>query len=147
MGQFIPMLQQKSFISAMMIANSKGQEYMLLRDESNWLTRSTDRNKYGDKVLWKRWSNTGDLLEEWREESDYDPRQRPWFKGALSATDEENIYWTEPYTFFTKNKPGITASISWQKTSDDETGYVAGFDILLKDCSILRSKEYSIWII
>jgi hypothetical protein len=130
-GQFIPMLRQNSFISAMMIANSKGQESMLLRDEANWLTRSTDGSKHSGKVLWKSWSNKGDLLKEWWEDSDYDPRQRPWFKGALSAPDEENIYWTEPYTFFTKKEPGISVSTNWQK--DDDVFYVAGFDILLKD--------------
>ena len=137
MGQFIPMLHQNNFISALMIANSRGQEYMLLRDEGNWLTRTTDKKKYVDTVLWKRWSNNGNLLEEWREESDYDPRQRPWFQGTLSTEGENEIYWTEPYIFFTKNEPGITASASWQKSVASDTTYVAGFDILLKDIATI----------
>lgn len=144
MGQFIPMLQQNTYISALIIANSKGQEYMLLRDNGNWLTRSTDRNKYADTILWKRWSSTGELLKEWTEESEYDPRQRPWFKGALSLQEADAIYWTEPYTFYTKDVPGITASVSWQRKGDNETRYVAGFDILLDDIgAILNSLTVS----
>ncbi len=135
MRQFIPMLQENSFISAMIIANSKGQEYMLLRDEGGWLTRSTDKKKYRDEVLWKLWSSSGELLKEWTENSDYDPRQRPWFKGALSMGSDGEIFWTEPYSFYTRNEPGITASISWRSKNNEETVFVAGFDILLVDIS------------
>jgi hypothetical protein len=139
LAQFIPMLQQNSFISALMLADSEGREFMLLRDDGNWLTRSTDRSTHGDQVLWKRWSTHADLLEEWREESDYDPGKRPWFLGALSMPDEDDIHWTEPYTFFTGKEPGITASISWKIPPDDAASYVAGFDILLKDIGSLFS--------
>lgn len=139
LAQFIPMLQENSFISALMLADSEGREFMLLRDGDKWLTRSTARSNYGDKVLWKRWSTHSDLLEEWSEESDYDPRKRTWFMGALSTQDEDEIHWTEPYTFFTRNEPGITASISWKTKPDDAASYVAGFDILLKDIGVLFS--------
>lgn len=133
MGQFIPMLQQNNFIYALMIANSKGQEYMLRRDEGRWLTRLTDRGKSSKKLLWQRWSSTGELLEEWSEASDYDPRQRPWFKGALAVEQEGTIYWTEPYAYFTGGEHGISASVSWHQSTDSATSYVAGFDILIKD--------------
>ena len=140
LGQFIPMLQQNSFISGLMLASSKGQEFMLLRDGEQWLTRSTDKNSFGDLVLWKRWSAQGDLLEEWREASEYDPRKRSWFQGALTAQGEGAIHWTEPYTFFTRNEPGITASISWKKTAGDNTSYVAAFDILIEDIGSIFNK-------
>jgi hypothetical protein len=138
--QFIPMLQQNSFISGLMLASSKGQEFMLIRDGGQWLTRSTDKNNLGNRVLWKRWSAQGDLLEEWREDSVYDPRKRTWFQGALTAQEEDAIHWTEPYTFFTRNEPGITASISWKKTAEDNTSYVAAFDILIADIGSIFNK-------
>ena len=133
LAQFIPMLQQNSFISGLMLGSSEGREFMLLRDGEKWLTRSTDKNRYGDLVLWKQWNTQGNLLEEWDEESHYDPRQRSWFLGALATEGEGTIHWTEPYVFFTKKEPGVTAAIGWQKSPGDKTSYAAGFDVLLKD--------------
>jgi PAS domain S-box-containing protein len=37
----------------------------------------------------------------------YDPRSRPWYQ---SARDELTSIWTDPYIFFTSQKPGITAA-------------------------------------
>lgn len=37
----------------------------------------------------------------------YDPRARPWYKGALTTDD---IFWSDPYIFYTSQKPGITIS-------------------------------------
>ncbi|MGA6925751.1 MAG: PAS domain S-box protein, partial [Desulfosarcina sp.] len=43
------------------------------------------------------------------EESDdadlYDPRNRPWYRKAIA---ENRIVWTDPYIFYTSQKPGIT---------------------------------------
>ena len=35
----------------------------------------------------------------------YDPRERPWYQKALAF---KQIVWTDPYIFFTSQKPGIT---------------------------------------
>ncbi len=35
----------------------------------------------------------------------YDPRLRPWYKKAL---EKKKIVWTDPYIFYTSQKPGIT---------------------------------------
>ena len=35
----------------------------------------------------------------------YDPRKRPWY---LKAAEEKRIVWTDPYIFFTSQKPGIS---------------------------------------
>lgn len=37
----------------------------------------------------------------------YDPRQRPWYRGALES---QGIFWTDPYIFYTSQKPGVTIS-------------------------------------
>lgn len=37
----------------------------------------------------------------------YDPRVRPWYKGAIAEND---IFWSDPYIFYTSQKPGITIS-------------------------------------
>ncbi|MEJ1937090.1 cache domain-containing protein, partial [Nostoc sp. NIES-2111] len=38
----------------------------------------------------------------------FDPRTRPWYRGALEAA---GIAWTEVYVFFTSRAPGLTVSV------------------------------------
>jgi PAS domain S-box-containing protein len=37
----------------------------------------------------------------------YDPRKRPWYQKAIK---EKDIIWTDPYVFFSSQKPGITTA-------------------------------------
>ncbi len=58
------------------------------------------------RLVWR--DKTGAAVAESMDPEDtYDPRQRPWYKKAL-ATGE--IIWTDPYIFFTSQKPGITVA-------------------------------------
>src|SRR6185295_18020987 len=41
----------------------------------------------------------------------YDPRTRPWFKGAH---DTKDVFWTGVYIFFSDKKPGVTVSTRTQ---------------------------------
>ena len=48
-------------------------------------------------------------------ESDYDPRARPWYKGAIDLPPGpsgagDGVFWTAPYTFYTAAAPGMTAA-------------------------------------
>jgi two-component system, cell cycle sensor histidine kinase and response regulator CckA len=40
----------------------------------------------------------------------YDPRLRPWYRKVL---EKRGIIWTDPYIFFTSQKPGITVAAPW----------------------------------
>ena len=55
----------------------------------------------------------------------YDPRVRPWYKKALA---KKQIVWTDPYIFFTSQKPGITIAGPAYDESDALKGIV-GVDI------------------
>ena len=58
------------------------------------------------RLVWR--DRTGAAVAESMDPEDtYDPRQRPWYIKAL-ATGE--IIWTDPYIFFTSQKPGITVA-------------------------------------
>ena len=58
------------------------------------------------RLVWR--DKTGAAVAESMDPEDtYDPRQRPWYQKAL-ATGE--IIWTDPYIFFTSQKPGITVA-------------------------------------
>ena len=64
-------------------------------------------------------------------DSKYDPRVRPWFKGA-KATGK--IFWTEPYIFSENGKPGITVACPIYNKDKTLKGVVAA-DITLDGLS------------
>ncbi len=54
-------------------------------------------------------SATGELLQRSRDFQDtFDPRERPWYQ---SANTKGRQVWTEPYVFFSSQKPGITTAL------------------------------------
>ncbi|MCB8837406.1 sensor histidine kinase [Aurantimonas sp. VKM B-3413] len=47
------------------------------------------------------------LSERVDDADSYDPRTRPWYEGAKASRD---VVWTDPYIFFTSQRPGITVA-------------------------------------
>src|SRR5690606_463282 len=83
------------------------------------LERATDgewRNRLSDVARWsaKRrqlsWRGTEAPRAQWME-GEYDPRLRPWYLGATTLVREADVYWSDPYVFFTSREPGITAAV------------------------------------
>jgi PAS domain S-box-containing protein len=66
----------------------------------------------------------------------FDPRQRPWFEKAIK---DRAIVWTDPYIFFTSQKPGITIAGPIFR-SDGELQAVVGVDIEIEQLSTFISK-------
>jgi hypothetical protein len=128
---FIPTLKNVPQLFSLLIANGRGQEYLLRRDGEGWQSRSCDPLRWPGKVLRQSWQEGEPVGEGHFIESDYDPRQRPWFKGALTGVGESEIFWTAPYRFFSDGQTGITASLSW--TAQGVVPYVIAFDVLLCD--------------
>jgi class 3 adenylate cyclase len=134
---FLPMLENSNTVSSVLIANDLGDEFMLLKQDSIWITRTTKRGSLKDKPVRYAWIDrdghksvlSRDTLAE-----AYDPRGRPWFKLAMENPNESGINWTSPYIFFTTRQPGMTASIKW---TDPATGvqYVCAIDLLMSDLS------------
>jgi hypothetical protein len=132
---FIPMLDQFPWVTSMMIATDQGVEYMLLREGVTWVTRETDDGGHPGRVRWRRWSagasKSDSLVADWWEDSDYDPRNRPWYTAAIETEpDERGIYWTRPYAFFTTKQIGVTLSRKWTTRGGERT-HVAGVDVPL----------------
>lgn len=129
-------------ISSAMLADLSGHELMLLQNQDQWLSRETRADDWADEVREQRWSQNTKSVTTWKDLK-YDPRLRPWFKGALQVLEKRgedtpspppaNVYWTEPYTFFTTRAPGITAAMAFTNPRQ-ETNIIA-FDILLSDIS------------
>lgn len=142
---FQPIIREHAHVSSALVADSHGQEFLLLKQPDRWVNRLTQREKWGPKSKWAEWEEQrpNDLEYEWRE-LDYDPRLRPWFQGATLRykqmqtipdlfASEEGIHWTAPYTFFTTREPGITAAVTYEDTGS--VTRVVGFDILLTEIS------------
>jgi len=74
------------------------------------------------------------------EESDphdtYDPRQRPWY---IKSLHEKAIVWTDPYIFFTSQKPGITIAGPIFEESD-RLKAIVGVDIEIDQLSTFIGK-------
>ena len=126
-GHFIPALRYLPQISGLVIADEGGAEYFLLRDGGHWRSRQREGGDSG-LVTWQRWDTDGRLMETWEENLDYDPRERPWFKEALAALPADEITWSEPYVFFSRQVPGVTAAAAWPS---EATGRVVAIDVEL----------------
>jgi signal transduction histidine kinase/CheY-like chemotaxis protein len=66
----------------------------------------------------------------------YDPRVRPWYKKAKQLDD---IVWTDPYVFFTSQKPGITIAGPVHREDGSFKGIV-GVDIRIDQLSTFIGK-------
>jgi two-component system sensor histidine kinase/response regulator len=132
----LPLIRNRPEIDGALFANDDGQEIFLLRTERGWDNALTDVVKHPAAQRWVHWDGAGRFLGEETRGSDYDPRRRPWFIGALALTSDDGVYWTEPYVFFTLRELGITTSARW---TDPHTRkrYVIAFDITLRNLSRL----------
>ena len=135
---FIPLIKTSNSISSIMIANEKGDEYMLLKKDSLWMARITKNGSKDELPLEYYYTideNGKDIfIKKKISERNYDPRERPWFKLALNSSNDTISHWTSPYTFFTTKQPGITASTKWYDTKSKQY-YVVCMDVLISDLS------------
>ncbi len=129
--RFIPALATVEQIEGLLIARDDGAEYFLLRGATSWLMRTRPPGDGPAQVLWQRLDDAGRAVEQWQERSDYDPRTRPWFQGALALRDADKIYRTKPYVFFTRKVPGLTAAVRYGTGEGVDGTYVFAIDLLL----------------
>ncbi len=127
-GRFIPVLRGLPRASALVLADTDGRSFYLGRDGEAWLSRSLDP---GGKGVWRLWDETGKPMAGHEGDSDFDPKARPWFQGALDLEDTPGIYWTRPYLFHTKQTPGVTGAVSYRIPDDEQRGFVLGLDLPL----------------
>jgi adenylate cyclase len=127
-------IQMKPQISSINISNELGQSLLLIHQQDQWVSRITDIKNWGKNAHWIYWDENRQIIrDEWKE-SDYDPRDRVWYQGAMDRLARESVYWTSPYEFHTTHQPGISASTAFvRKTAEKQRSIVISFDILLVD--------------
>jgi adenylate cyclase len=115
------------------IADTKGNFLMPKRmSDGSIHTKRIERTDAATRVTWRRRNLQGEVMAvEHDENDDYDPRVRPWYRGAVSGW---KLYWSDIYIFFTDQKPGVTASLPII-ADDGELRGVLGLDIDLERLS------------
>ncbi|MEI6892809.1 MAG: RNA-binding domain-containing protein [Pontiella sp.] len=124
-----PIFGREHLLYGISMADVTGNSFYVTVEEAGF--RSNQIEGSGDQrtLVSTHWSESFEPSEDAPVSSEYDPRNRPWFTPALVR---ESIFWTEPYTFFTAQQIGITASVSYLRKKDNKQVVVA-FDILLDD--------------
>jgi two-component system sensor histidine kinase/response regulator len=124
----LPLLLQVPEISSVQVANSRGDGFLILELPSKHIrNRIVSRKNWGDQTLWFDVNKAGiPTSPDWRT-LDYDPRKRSWYVG-LEDLPYGEVYWTEPYVFYTTKDLGITASIKWENNG---VHYAIAYDVLL----------------
>jgi adenylate cyclase len=126
-------LANLSQISIFNVADTRGNFFMVKKmNDGSFHTKIIDRTQKTPQVTWIRRDKSGQELEvETTIDDSYDPRNRPWYAGALES---RQVYWTDFYIFFTDQKYGITVSIPIVGPEDQPLG-VLGLDIELHKIS------------
>lgn len=130
---FRPVLTRSANLTSVVAGTTSGQGWLLLRQaDGSWRNRFTDIPRQGRLQRFLEWRDD-ETPRSRSEEIDYDPRERAWFKAAMTDAPGA-IHWTAPYTFFTTGDPGITASIRTLLPGGES--FVIGFDLMLRDLSL-----------
>ncbi|MCW5604019.1 MAG: PAS domain S-box protein, partial [Burkholderiales bacterium] len=131
---FMPVLENDPQLTTAILADDRGRELLLFQmPDGEWHNRVTDIMSWGTRKRLIRWRGLDDLIDEQWVEQDYDPRLRPWHAGAMGLAGERDVFWTEPYMFFTSKEPGITVATRWR--GQPGATYVFALDAKLIDIS------------
>jgi adenylate cyclase len=123
----VPLMQLYPEMSSLQVANARGDGFLIIRLAGRIRNRVVSREVWGTRTLWFDVDQEGrPQSPEWQE-VDYEPRSRAWYAGLKDLPDAE-VFWTEPYLFYTTKDMGITASVKWH---DRGMEYVFAVDILL----------------
>ncbi|MFO7748679.1 MAG: ATP-binding protein [Desulfobacteraceae bacterium] len=139
-AKFIPMLEEKSGVTSLAIANNNGTEYLLLPKRKGWLTRTRNSERGENKFLWQRWLSANKTIQSWNEELSQDPEQKKWYQ-RYASKNRSQLIWSVPYNFTDKEKSVIIATTSFSSSNQQESFSVARADIRIHE--ILQGIENS----
>jgi len=137
---FIPVLESFESISSLGFADEQGNCYRLEQSEDLFVNRITKRacRKYEQqRYEWTNYKGELNLIRKDTLDDFFDPRMRPWYKGALKTVDTA-VFWTKPFQFKPNKTQGITISKNWRDKNGDER--VIAFDISILDISKFTSQ-------
>jgi class 3 adenylate cyclase len=126
-------LANLSQVSNFIVADPQGNFLMVARMADGTVhTKIIERTAGATRVTWIRRDRQGGVIDEETTTDDtYDPRNRPWYAGAV---DSRTVYWSDFYIFFTSQTHGTTIAIPIIGKDDQLLG-VFGLDVELKAVS------------
>lgn len=124
-----PIIGREKILYGISIADMASNSYYLRKEGDGFRTSQINADQKTRQSVVTLWDADHNKDKTTLNNSNYDPRQRPWFPPALAA---KGISWTEPYKFYASGKVGITASTSYLRKKDQKPVVVA-FDILLDE--------------
>jgi len=127
-GQHV--LRAHEQISAIYVADGAGRFLMISRNadggaDTKLIEIAADGAQR--RVRWIRRDAGENVLDQQELQDDFDPRTRPWYRGAVSSG---NLYWTDVYIFFTERIPGLTVALPLA-SADGGIATVYGVDMTL----------------
>jgi adenylate cyclase len=123
------LLRHRPQLASLYVGDPEGNFLMVQRSPEGALDTKVIQHE-GDQrqVTWYRRDEAGQVEAVEQDPADtFDPRTRPWYRGATSV---DGLFWTDAYIFFTEQKPGLTASRAVYG-ADKQIIAVAGGDIAL----------------
>jgi hypothetical protein len=140
--KFFPFLGKHSYLHGILLASSQGSEYYLFRRKDQRFTRRSIVSGQHTSMQTQHWLDPDRKSGEASTvQTDYDPRQRPWF---ITTGNPQNVHWTSKYLFYESRQEGITGSVFWQDNKKNET-LVFAMDITLSELEdILAEQETKI---
>ncbi|SDL52349.1 cache domain-containing protein [Aliiruegeria lutimaris] len=118
----------------------EGEFFYVMRDDKTGLIRSKivtfPEDERHTRLIWRD-MEFGIQLERIDPTDKYDPRARPWYQ---KTQQELRSVWTDPYIFFTSQRPGITLAAPVFDADRSLLG-VMGVDIEISSISDFLSRQ------
>jgi len=138
---FLEQLRAYPDISGIYLGTPEGNFFFVSRNEKyspDGFRTKIISHKSGERQVHYVWRDgQRNIVAEEDDPTDaYDPRSRPWYRGAIAA---DGIFWTDPYIFYTSQKPGITISGPTYNL-EGQLGGIVGVDIEIDQLSTFVSK-------
>ena len=128
---FLSQLRTSPQLTGMFVGRADGSFVFVKREGEGFITTFIRMSDTGREVeVIERDFDSNELSRSADPDNTYDPRERPWYTSATSATSAQGIIWTDPYVFFSSKLPGVTTSVQLP-----EEGAVVGVDIALSELS------------
>ncbi|MDX2480811.1 MAG: putative DNA binding domain-containing protein [Desulfuromusa sp.] len=124
-----PIFDREKLLFGISVADMQSNSYYVRKNGEGVSTTLIDASKKPRQSVETLWINGDPSSDVEIADSEYDPRNRTWFTTALSA---KGVVWTDPYKFYSSQKIGISASISFLRKKGQQP-VVIGFDILLDE--------------
>jgi len=126
----IEVLRTYPQLSSFYGGNNQGNFFMHKQNPDETIdTKVIEREPSNVRVTWIHRDIAGNVVnKEISGDDGYDPRARPWYKGAVKT---RKLYWSDVYVFFTDKTPGLTVSYPLY-SQNDQLLAVFGIDIKLE---------------